>query len=91
MLLLALALVAAADASAVISEGDLKIELPVDARIAISDGPEGERSVALYQTRSRLLRILSIVGTNGRRAIGHFERYPFTYGTIVLVLSILLA
>lgn len=84
------ALVFAADQSAEISEGDLKIELPADARLAISAPSTSEGQVALYQTKSRLLRLLEITKSNGKGAVGHIEQYPVAYASLMAVLLFLL-
>ena len=85
------ALILAADQSALISEGDLATELPIDARLVGSDAPEGQRAVALYQTRSRLLRILSILRSNGKGAVEHYERYSGVYGALLTITLFLIA
>ncbi len=88
---IAQALVKAAEDSAAISEGELKDELPTDARTATGFGSQSERAVALYVTRSRLLRIFKVLRDRGRPVVDHLEDYPLCYWSILAVLLVLLA
>ncbi len=84
------ALILAADQSATIAEGDLQDELPGDARTAVADPTSTEGKMALYATKSRLLRVLAIV-KKAKPAVDHLERYPLVYGSILAVILFLLA
>ncbi len=84
------AIVAGADASSEISEGDLKLELPLDAR-AITSGPTVfERQIALYQTRSRLLRVFGIVKNAGKSSVDHLNKHAGVYGLLLAIAAILM-
>ncbi len=88
---IAKALALAADQASEISEGDLKAELPTDARLAASSPSTSEGQIAMYQTKSRLLRLLEVTKSNGKHAVDHVEKYPVVYSAILAVLLFLLA
>lgn len=83
-------IIIAADASAKIAEGDLKLELPVDAAAITSGSTEVERQIALYQTKSRLLRVFDIVKNAGKSSVDHLNKHAGVYGLILTIVGILM-
>ncbi|MEZ5887167.1 MAG: hypothetical protein R3D56_09830 [Paracoccaceae bacterium] len=91
-------LVEAADRSAEISEGELNQELPVAARVAVGPEASADQQLAMYETKSRLLRILVLtsggaikVRDGAKKAIEWADKHPVVYGAIIPILLFLLS
>ena len=84
-------LLEAANQSAEVSEGELKHELPMNAQAAVHPTPSDDQQLALYETKSRLLRILVLTKDRAKNGLDHIEKNPMVYSSILAILLFLLA